>query len=92
MIRSTKSESLLLYRDILRATRMFTWLNDRGVPWSQVLRENTRKEFEQARFESDPAVITRLLYVGRDCLAQTTDKYFKAQIEMDKNIDKTRNN
>ena len=32
------------------------------------MKENARKEFEQARYERDPAIITRLLFVGRDCL------------------------
>jgi hypothetical protein len=62
---------------------MFTWTNEAGEPWSQLLRRNARKEFEQARQETDPAVIARLLFVGRDCLNQTTEKLAKAvkQIE-----------
>jgi len=39
-----------------------------------VLRENTRKEFESARFESNPEVIARLLVVGRNCLNETEVK------------------
>ena len=39
-----------------------------GCQRSKVLKDSARKEFEQAKYERDPAVITRLLFVGRDCL------------------------
>ena len=35
---------------------------------------SARTEFEQARYETDPAVITRLLLVGRDCVSQAKIK------------------
>ncbi|CAI9753368.1 unnamed protein product [Fraxinus pennsylvanica] len=46
---SNRREALSLYRDIIRATRFFMWLDSRGVLWRDVLRENARKEFEEAR-------------------------------------------
>ncbi len=88
---SLKTEALKLYRDILRASKYFTWTNPAGEPWSAVLKANARKEFEQAKFERDPLIVTRLLFVGRDCLNQSTDKYFKAANAIKDNIDKTRN-
>ena len=45
LIRPNK-EALRLYRDILRATRMFTWPDDKGVPWRETLQRNARQEFE----------------------------------------------
>eukprot|EP01036_Dinobryon_divergens_P025655 gene25655-34228_t len=63
MIKSLRSESLKLYRDILRATKLFTWPNEKGELWSEILRKNARREFEQARHESDPQIITKLLFV-----------------------------
>lgn len=85
-----RAEGLKLYRDILRASKWFTWVNDAGVPWSSILKANARKEFEQAKYEQDHLVITRLLYVGRDCLNQTTDKYLKAAAAIQDNVDKSR--
>jgi hypothetical protein len=85
-----RAESLKLYRDILRASKMFCYPNEKGELWSEVLRVNARKEFEQARFERDPLVVTRLLFVGRDCLTQTTDKFAAAAKAMTDNIDRTR--
>jgi hypothetical protein len=87
---SYRAESLKLYRDILRASRYFTWNNEKGIPWSVILRQNARNEFEQARFERDPAVITKLLFVGRDCLNQTMEKVASASQSMKDNIDRTR--
>ncbi|KAK9109511.1 hypothetical protein Sjap_017571 [Stephania japonica] len=71
---STRREALSLYRDIIRATRFFSWPNDRGVLWRDILRENARREFETARFEKDPEIVTRLLIGGRDAVQAALDK------------------
>ncbi|XP_058089735.1 uncharacterized protein LOC131236511 [Magnolia sinica] len=71
---STRREALSLYRDILRATRFFAWPNARGVPWRDVLRDNARREFEEARYERDPEIVTRLLIGGRDAVQAALDK------------------
>lgn len=82
---STRREALSLYRDIIRATRFFMWPDSRGVLWRDVLRENARKEFEEARYESDPEVVTRLLIGGRDAVQSALDKLSEKQMqEIDK--------
>ena len=70
---------------------MFTWRNQAGELWSDVLRKNARHEFEQARYETDPVLITRMLVVGRDALNQTREKFLAAAQAVNDNIDKTRN-
>ncbi|XP_010428654.1 PREDICTED: uncharacterized protein LOC104713266 [Camelina sativa] len=79
---STRREALSLYRDILRATRFFMWIDSRGNLWRDVLRENARKEFEAARFETDPEVITKLLINGSDAVSSALDKLAEKQREM----------
>ncbi|KAI5066501.1 hypothetical protein GOP47_0019125 [Adiantum capillus-veneris] len=74
---STRRESLALYRDIFRATRLFLWPNEQGILWRDVLRSSTRKEFEEARFEQDPEIIARLLVGGRDALQQAVENAIK---------------
>lgn len=74
---TTRREALALYRDILRASRLFLWPNEQGVLWRDVLRSSTRKEFEEARFEQDPEIIARLLVGGRDALQQAVDNAIK---------------
>ncbi|XP_021283599.1 uncharacterized protein LOC110416090 [Herrania umbratica] len=76
---STRREALGLYRDILRATRFFMWADSRGVLWRDVLRDNARKEFEEARFEKDPEVVTRLLIGGRDAVQSALEKLAEKQ-------------
>ncbi|KAG6598519.1 uncharacterized protein LOC111462339 [Cucurbita moschata] len=76
---STRREALSLYRDILRATRFFMWPDSRGVLWRDVLRQNARKEFEDARFETDPEIVTRLLIGGRDAVQSALDKLAEKQ-------------
>lgn len=87
---SSRLEALRLYRDILRACRPFVWKDDKGRLWSQVLKENARKEFEECRNEKDPLLIARLLFVGRDCLNKTTEGLMKASKKIEENIDSTR--
>ena len=80
-----------MYRDILRSSRLFVWNNADGEPWSQVIRMNARKEFDQARHERDPEMIARLLVVGRESLNQTMEKFYKkAQTIADDISDGTR--
>jgi hypothetical protein len=83
-------EALRLYREILRTTRFFNFPNEAGQEWTGVLRENARKEFEQARHETDPTVIARMLFVGWDCVTQTKEKFAKKIHSFEDEVDKTR--
>lgn len=85
---STRREVLSLYRDIIRATRFFVWPDSQGILWRDVLRENARKEFEDARFENDPEIITRLIIGGRDAVQAAIDKVVEKQ---KRQIDEERN-
>lgn len=87
---SLRPEVLKLYRDIIRASRMFTWTNESGQLWGDVLRENARKEFEQARYETDRLIITRMLVVGRDSLNQIKEKVAATAKAVNDNIDRSR--
>ncbi|KAJ8622771.1 hypothetical protein MRB53_031300 [Persea americana] len=82
---SSRREALDLYRDILRATRFFAWPDARGILWRDVLRENARKEFEGARFERDPEIITKLLIGGRDAVQSALDKLAEKHQQMAEN-------
>lgn len=73
-ILTTHREALSLYRAIWRATRWFEWPNAEGVPFRETLRASARSEFEAARGERDPELITRMLVVGRDALAQAMER------------------
>ena len=87
---SRNIESIRLYRDIIRASKYFHWRNEAGESWSNLLKKNARKEFEEARLERDPLIIARLLLVGRDCLNQSLERLDLANKSFKDNIDKTR--
>ncbi|XP_050271233.1 uncharacterized protein LOC126714875 [Quercus robur] len=76
---STRREALSLYRDILRASRFFTWTDSRGFLWRDILRMNARKEFEATWFETDPEIVTRLLLGGQDAVESALEKLAKKQ-------------
>lgn len=76
-ILTTQSDAIQLYRDIWRYSRLFVWRDENGRPWRDVIRESARREFEQARHETDHTVITRLLLVGRDAVMQAKDKFMQ---------------
>ncbi|KAK4524436.1 hypothetical protein GAYE_SCF03G2337 [Galdieria yellowstonensis] len=74
-----RKEALLLYREILKTAKAFTWKHPSGVSWGQVLKESARKEFEQARWEKDPETIARMLLNGRHSLMIIQEKFWEKQ-------------
>ena len=46
-------EVLRLYREVLVMARRFTWANEDGEPWDQILKKTARSEFEELRSETD---------------------------------------
>lgn len=72
---TTRREALSLYRAVWRASFLFVWKNEKGEEWRDIIRESARKEFEAARHEKDPEMITRLLVTGRDYLDQAMEKF-----------------
>jgi Complex 1 protein (LYR family) len=83
-----RSESLSLYREILRTAKHFHWADHSGQPWNKTLKSQARKEFEESRRETDPLVITRMLVAGRDCLQQVQNKFNAATTAAWKRIEK----
>ncbi|KAK9838540.1 hypothetical protein WJX81_006082 [Elliptochloris bilobata] len=72
---TTQREALSLYRAILRHSLLYTWDNEAGQPWRDVIRQSARAEFEAVRPQRDPETIARLLVTGRDCLQQAAEKF-----------------
>ncbi|XP_022872367.1 uncharacterized protein LOC111391382 [Olea europaea var. sylvestris] len=46
------------------------WPKSPGVLWRDVLTENARKEFEDARFEKDLEIVAPLMFGGPDVCSQ----------------------
>jgi hypothetical protein len=76
---TTRKEALSLYREILRTTKAFHWVDEStGIPWNIRLRQEARKEFEQSREETDPLLVARMLVTGRDCVQKIQMKFNEA--------------
>ncbi|KAM0976057.1 hypothetical protein ACFX15_018486 [Malus domestica] len=61
--------------NLLQFLRMSTepsWFSSVPQIWRDVLRENARKKFEEAQFETDLEVITRSLIGGHDAVQLAT--------------------
>lgn len=84
----TRKEALSLYREILRTAKHFHWADEKNVPWNRRLKEQARKEFEEARNEKDPIIIARLLVTGQDCVQQIQQRFNDATQAAWKRIEK----
>jgi hypothetical protein len=71
-----RTEALGLYREILRTAKHFHWADPKtGEPYNQLIRKQARQEFEEARRETDPLILARLIVTGRDCVQQVQNKF-----------------
>lgn len=72
-------------------TKAFYWARpEDGQPWSKVLRESARKEFEEARRERDPVIIARMLVVGNQAVDELKRRFNAMEDQVKKRIEKTR--
>ena len=86
-----RREALRLWRDVLRTTRAFYWARpEDGQPWSRILRDSARKEFQEAKNERDPIILARLLIVGRQSLEELKRRFNAMELQIKKRIDNTR--
>ena len=85
---NTRREALSLYREILRTAKHFHWADEQNVPWNKKLKEQARREFEEARNETDPLIIARLLVTGQDCVQQIQQRFNAATQAAWKRIEK----
>ena len=68
------ADVLRLYREALQMTRRFTWANEDGEPWQNILRSSTRAEFEELRTETDTLKVARFMITWRDTIARVHEK------------------
>ena len=84
------TEVLRLYREVLTMTRRFTWSNEDGEPWDQILRRTARAEFEELRTETDTLKLAKFMITWREALGKIHEKVNKAELDMMKHVDSTR--
>lgn len=67
-------EILRLYRDALKMTSRFTWANDDGESWKDILRRTARSEFEQMRKETDSVIVGKFMVTWKDTIMRIHEK------------------
>lgn len=67
-----------LYREVMQMTRRFTWANEDGEPWQDILKKTARAEFDELRTETDSVKVGKFLITWRDSLRQIHNKINKA--------------
>jgi hypothetical protein len=72
---TARRESLALYREVLRVSNLFVWRDERGAAWRDRIRSSARAEFEAARGETDPELVTRMIVTARDALHRAVDQF-----------------
>lgn len=86
-----KRESLLLYRDVIRACKKFYWRSQSGKEWSEILLKSARKEFDEYRNLNDPVELGRKLIQARQALIEMEEKVNKTYNDMNKHFQETKN-
>lgn len=71
-------EVLILYREVMQMTRRFTWANEDGQPWKEILQKTARQEFEELKSETDSVKVGKFVITWRDVLRRIHHKLNKA--------------
>lgn len=69
-----KRESLLLYREVLKFSKEFDWVDELGREWGEKIRKSAREEFELARYERDPFIIGQMLITSKEAIEKVREK------------------
>jgi predicted DsbA family dithiol-disulfide isomerase len=72
--RAVKREALALYRQTLRACRLFEWTDEHGTEWRKRLEQSARSEFEQSRHVHDGEYAAKLVVQGQQALEDVITK------------------
>lgn len=83
-------EIVRLYRDVMKMTLRFTWANEDGQSWKEILQRTARTEFEQMKGETDTVKIAKFMISWRDSLMRIHEKVNDAQMKIMKHIDDSR--
>jgi hypothetical protein len=69
---------ILIYREVWKMTERFTWCDEDGNSWRDILRTTARREFEQMRTETDSVKIGKQMITWRETIANIHEKVNKA--------------
>lgn len=82
-----KKESVKLYREILKTAKMFTWEDENGTSWRDLIVTSARGEFENSKQENDPEILAKALVNAQMALTDLQEKFKMKQEELKKKQD-----
>lgn len=89
-IRPPERSTLLIYRDCVKLCKKFYWNNDKGKPWSTILLQTVRKDFEANRDIDDSVEIGKKQVQARQGLIELENKLAKVSFDINKFLHDTR--
>lgn len=85
-----RREALALYREIIRTCNAFYWADKNGQPWSLVLRQSARKEFENNRNLVDALEIKRQIMMGYESVDEVRRRFNAAEQKIKERVQNTK--
>lgn len=73
-VTAARREALALYRNVLRAARLFEWPDEHGYIWRRRIEESARSEFELNRHVQSGEQAAQLVVQGQQALEQVVQK------------------
>lgn len=67
---ATRREALALYRQVLRAARLFDFADETGQPWRRRIEQSAREEFEQGRHAQSGEEAAKMVVDGQKALEE----------------------
>jgi len=87
-------ETLKLYKEVLKFSKMFTWTDENGVMWGDLLKMSARQEIESSKQEKDPQILAQALVNARMALDEMEEKFHvqqrKVEQQFSNHVNRTR--
>ncbi|KAF0972466.1 hypothetical protein FDP41_009369 [Naegleria fowleri] len=87
-------ETLKLYKEVLKFSKLFTWQDENGVMWGDLIKLSARQEIEASREEKDPQILAQALVNARMALDEMQEKFHaqqqKVQQQFTQHVNNTR--
>ncbi|EFC50663.1 predicted protein [Naegleria gruberi] len=77
-----RMETLKLYKEVLKFSKLFTWQDESGVMWGDMIKLSARQEIESSKEEKDPQILAQALVNARMALDEIQEKYHQQQLKV----------
>lgn len=71
-------------------TQRFTWNNENGQSWRDILSKTARSEFEMIKGETDTVKLSKFVITWRDAVMRIHEKVSETQMKMISHVQESR--